>query len=76
SDCEKLIHMLHRLVDLGHTVIVIEHNTEILAEADYLVEVGLEGGEHGGIIHYQGTPEGILTIKDSPTAPYLVEKLR
>nr|ADI22741.1 excinuclease ATPase subunit [uncultured verrucomicrobium HF0500_27H16] len=76
SDCEKLIHMLHRLVDLGHTVIVIEHNTEILAEADYLVEVGLEGGEHGGIIHYQGTPEGILKIKDSPTAPYLVKKLR
>jgi excinuclease ABC subunit A len=75
SDCEKLIHMLHRLVDLGHTVIVIEHNTEILAEADYLVEVGLKGGEQGGNILYQGTPEGILKIKDSPTAPYLIKKL-
>jgi len=75
SDCEKLIHMLHRLVNIGHTVIVIEHNTEILAEADYLVEVGIKGGEQGGRILYQGPPEGIRKIKDSPTAPYLMGKL-
>ncbi|MBT4224517.1 MAG: excinuclease ABC subunit UvrA [Opitutae bacterium] len=75
KDCEKLIHMLHRLVNIGHTVIVIEHNTEILAESDYLVEVGIKGGEKGGRILYQGAPEGILEIKDSPTAPYLKEKL-
>ena len=67
--------MLHRLVNIGHTVIVIEHNTEILAESDYLVEVGIKGGEKGGRILYQGAPEGILEIKDSPTAPYLKEKL-
>ena len=71
SDCEKLILMLHRLVDLGHTVIVIEHNTDILAEADYLVEVGPKGGDLGGRILYQGSPEGILKLKNSPTARYL-----
>ena len=71
SDCEKLIHMLHRLVDLGHTVVVIEHNPEILAEADYLVEVGPDGGDAGGQILYQGEPEGILELKDSPTSKYL-----
>jgi len=71
SDCEKLIHMLHRLVDLGHTVVVIEHNPEILAEADYLVEVGPEGGDAGGRILYQGVPEGILQQENSPTSNYL-----
>ena len=76
SDCEKLIHMLHRLVDLGHTVVVIEHNPEILAEADYLIEVGPEGGDGGGRILYQGEPEGILSSKNSPTAPYLEPLLK
>ena len=76
SDCEKLIHMLHRLVDLGHTVVVIEHNPEILAEADYLVEVGPDGGDAGGHILYQGEPGGILKSKESPTAPYLEGMLK
>ena len=76
SDCEKLIHMLHRLVDLGHTVVVIEHNPEILAEADYLIEIGPEGGDGGGRILYQGEPEGILSSKGSPTAPYLEPLLK
>ena len=76
SDCEKLIHMLHRLVDLGHTVVVIEHNPEILAEADYLIEIGPEGGDGGGRILYQGEPEGIFSSKGSPTAPYLEPLLK
>ena len=76
SDCEKLIHMLHRLVDLGHTVVVIEHNPEILAEADYLVEVGPDGGDAGGRILYQGVPEGLLENSSSPTAKYLEGLLR
>ncbi|MFW5883788.1 MAG: excinuclease ABC subunit A, partial [Verrucomicrobiota bacterium] len=75
SDCEKLIHLLHRLVDQGHTVIVIEHNLEILAEADYLLEIGPGGGEHGGQITFQGTPEALAQTPNSPTAPFLREKL-
>lgn len=71
SDCEKLIHLLHRLVDSGHTVVVIEHNLEIIAEADYLVEVGPDGGHRGGEILYQGPVAGLKKVKRSPTAAFL-----
>ncbi|MEM9227174.1 MAG: excinuclease ABC subunit UvrA, partial [Verrucomicrobiota bacterium] len=75
SDCERLIGVLHRLVDQGHTVVVIEHNLDLIAEADYVVEVGPEGGEAGGHILYQGELAGLLKVKDSPTAPFLKQKL-
>ncbi len=71
SDCEKLIHVLHSLVDQGHTVVVIEHHLDLIAEADYLVELGPEGGPGGGKLLYQGNLAGIRKIKSSPTAPYL-----
>ena len=71
SDCRKLIHLLHRLVDDGHTVIVIEHHLDIIREADYLVEIGPEGGQAGGSILHQDIPEN-LAGKETPTAPYLV----
>ena len=54
SDCEKLIRVLHSLVDQGHTVVVIEHNLDLLAEADYIVELGPVGGPLGGELIYQG----------------------
>ncbi|MEZ5413571.1 MAG: excinuclease ABC subunit UvrA [Opitutaceae bacterium] len=76
SDCEKLIHVLHSLVDQGHTVVVIEHHLDLLAEADYLVELGPSGGPDGGQLLYQGPVNGIAKIKRSPTAPYLVPKLQ
>ncbi|QXD24717.1 excinuclease ABC subunit UvrA [Opitutia bacterium ISCC 51] len=75
SDCEKLIHLLHQLVDQGHTVIVIEHNLDLLAEADYLVEVGPKGGNEGGQILYQGPVKDLGKIKKSPTWPFLKKKL-
>ena len=75
SDCQRLIHLLHRLVDQGHTVIVIEHHLDLLAEADYLIEVGPGGGDRGGRILYQGNVQRILKRKSSPTAPFLKEKL-
>jgi excinuclease ABC subunit A len=75
SDCEKLIHVLHSLVDQGHTVVVIEHHLDLLAEADYIVELGPNGGPTGGQIMYQGPLAGLLKAKKSPTAPYLREKL-
>ena len=70
-DCERLIHLLHRLVDQGHTVIVIEHNLDLVAEADYVIEIGPEGGESGGQILHQGSLKKLLSSKDSPTAPFL-----
>src|SRR5690606_17154706 len=76
SDCEKLIHVLHSLVEQGHTVVVIEHHLDLLAEADYIVELGPVGGPEGGELLYQGELPGLLAVKRSPTAPYLRAKLK
>ena len=76
SDCEKLIGVLHALVDQGHTVVVIEHHLDLLAEADWILELGPVGGPHGGELLYQGPLAGLLKQKGSPTAPYLRTKLK
>jgi len=76
SDCEKLIRVLHSLVDQGHSVVVIEHHLDLLAEADYIIELGPEGGPGGGQLMYQGPLAGLLKAKRSPTAPYLAEKMK
>ena len=56
---EKLIRVLHRLVDAGNTVVIIEHNLDVIAEADWIVDLGPEGGDGGGKVVYQGVPEGL-----------------
>ncbi|MFQ5902841.1 MAG: excinuclease ABC subunit UvrA, partial [Candidatus Binatia bacterium] len=72
ADVEKLIHILHRLVEMGNTVITIEHNLEIIKEADYLVDLGPEGGEEGGYVVTSGPPlEVAKDGKQSYTARYL-----
>ena len=76
SDCEKLIHVLHSLVEQGHTVVVIEHHLDLLAEADWILELGPVGGPEGGDLLYQGPLAGLLKQKTSPTAPYLRTKLK
>ena len=76
ADVEKLIHVLHRLVDAGNTVVVIEHNLDIIAEADWIIDLGPEGGTAGGRVVDQGTPETLcLNPADSPTATVLREFL-
>lgn len=70
-DCIALIRLLHRLVDQGHSVIVIEHNPDLLMEGDYLVEIGPDGGFNGGRLLHQGSVLDIQLVKDSPTRPYL-----
>jgi excinuclease ABC subunit A len=76
ADVQRLLHVLHQLVDAGHTVIVIEHHLDVLADADWLIELGPEGGEAGGRIVAQGTPEQVAQAKRSATAPFLKKMLR
>ncbi|HEV7613248.1 MAG TPA: excinuclease ABC subunit UvrA [Steroidobacteraceae bacterium] len=76
ADVEKLVRVLHRLVDTGNTVVVIEHNLDVMAEADWIVDLGPEGGEGGGRIVAQGAPEAIVRRpKRSHTAKILGEFL-
>ena len=74
-DVARLLELLHRLVDAGHTVIVIEHNLDILAEADWLIELGPGGGDRGGQLLHCGPPQEIFRVKNSPTAPFLKKVL-
>ncbi|PYI76486.1 MAG: excinuclease ABC subunit A, partial [Verrucomicrobia bacterium] len=75
ADVELLLNLLHRLVDDGHTVIVIEHNLSVIAEADYIVDIGPEAGDAGGEIVVTGTPEAVSKDPVSRTAPFLREVL-
>ncbi len=76
ADVAELLKVLHRLVDDGNTVIVIEHNLSLIAEADYLVDIGPEAGDAGGEVVAYGTPEEVAKSKRSRTAPYLREALK
>src|SRR5207237_880865 len=76
ADVELLLKLLHRLVDDGHTVIVIEHNLSVIAEADYIVDLGPEAGDAGGQIVANGTPEEVARNRVSRTAPFLKRVLQ
>ncbi|HCN30123.1 MAG TPA: excinuclease ABC subunit A, partial [Verrucomicrobiales bacterium] len=71
SDVARLLDILHRLVDDGHTVVVIEHHPDLFAEADYLIDIGPEAGAEGGQVVASGTPEQVAKHKTSRTAPFL-----
>ena len=72
ADVARLIDLLHRLVDEGHTVVVIEHHPDVFNEADYLIDIGPEAGENGGEVVACGTPEQVKKCRESRTAPFLV----
>lgn len=75
EDIKQLINVLQKLVERGNTVLVIEHNMDIIKSADYIIDLGPEGGNKGGQIVYQGPLEGILQCKKSHTAKYLKREL-
>jgi excinuclease ABC subunit A len=73
ADVEKLVRVLHRLVDAGNTVVVVEHNLDVIAEADWIIDLGPEGGDRGGRIVAEGSPESIIRAQGSHTASALAE---
>jgi excinuclease ABC subunit A len=75
ADIHKLVEVLSKLVDAGNTVVVIEHNLDVIKTADYLIDLGPEGGDKGGQIVFQGTPEEIIKDKKSYTGEFLKKAL-
>ena len=71
DDVRKLLEVLHELVDQGNTVIVIEHNLDVIKTADYILDIGPEGGDGGGELIAYGSPEQVAKSKSSYTAKYL-----
>ena len=76
ADVHKLIEILRRLSDGGNTVVVIEHNLDVIKTADYIIDMGPEGGKEGGYVVCTGTPEEIAECSASYTGMFLKEKLR
>ena len=74
-DIDKLIIAFNSLINVGHSIIVIEHNTEVIKCADWIIDLGPEGGKNGGNILFTGTPEDLVKSKDNSTGMFLAPKL-
>jgi excinuclease ABC subunit A len=75
ADVHKLIEVLQQLVDAGNTVLVIEHNLDVIKTADHIIDLGPEGGDGGGYVVASGTPEEVAKVEGSYTGRYLKEYL-
>jgi len=75
DDINRLLYALNALVEKGHTVIIVEHNLDVIKCADWIIDLGPEGGNEGGDLLYQGKPEGLLKVKKSYTGKFLKDKL-
>jgi len=75
EDIKVLLNVLQQLVDQGNTVVIIEHNLDVLKSVDYIFDLGPDGGQKGGYIVAQGTPESLASNPASVTGPYLAEVL-
>lgn len=75
-DIQKLLKAINALVEKGHSVLVVEHNMEVIKSADWVIDLGPEGGKEGGHLVFEGTPEGLAKVKESYTGKFLKEKLR
>jgi excinuclease ABC subunit A len=76
EDVRLLLEVLHRLVDKGNTVVVIEHNLDVVKTADWVIDLGPEGGERGGEIVAEGTPEQVAQVRSSFTGQFVRKVLR
>ena len=76
QDIQHLLDVLNKLVDRGNTVLVIEHNMDVIKVADHIIDIGPEGGDGGGYILYEGTPEGLVKVRESFTGQYLLHELK
>jgi excinuclease ABC subunit A len=76
EDVRKLLEVLHELVEQGNTVIVIEHNLDVIKTADWIIDIGPEGGDGGGMVVAEGTPEDVAKVEASHTGRYLKDMLR
>lgn len=74
-DIRKLLRSFDALIERGHTVLVIEHQLDVIKMADWIIDVGPEGGREGGQILFQGVPEDLVNVKASATARFLAPKL-
>ncbi|HAD12754.1 MAG TPA: excinuclease ABC subunit A [Saprospirales bacterium] len=74
-DIQKLLHAIQALVERGHSVLVVEHNMEVIKSADWIIDLGPEGGKDGGNLVFEGTPEDLVKVKESYTGKYLQPKL-
>ena len=75
DDIKKLLAVLGRLADTGNTIVIIEHNLEVIKTADYIIDLGPEGGDRGGNVVAKGTPEQIAQVANSHTGQFLREVL-
>jgi excinuclease ABC subunit A len=75
QDIQHLLEVLHKLVDRGNTVLVIEHNMDVIKMADHIIDIGPEGGDGGGTVLFEGTPEGLVKVKKSFTGKFLQVEL-
>jgi excinuclease ABC subunit A len=76
ADVKRLLHVLQQLVEKGNTVLVIEHNLDVIKSADWIVDMGPEGGDKGGTVVAKGTPEDVIKVKESYTGKYLKKLLK
>jgi excinuclease ABC subunit A len=76
EDIHHLLEVVTKLVDRGNSVLVIEHNMDVIKVADHIIDIGPEGGAGGGQVLYEGSPEGLLKVKESFTGQFLKEELR
>ncbi len=76
DDIARLLRVLNRLVDAGNSVVVIEHNLDVIKTADYLIDLGPEGGERGGRVVATGTPEEVVQVSTSYSGQFLAKILK